>query len=462
MIKLPEAYIASMKEQLKDQYAAYERSFDFPVHNGLRINTSKLSSEDYDKINPWTLKKIPWLSEDCFYYEDGCSPAKHPHYYAGLYYLQEPSAMTPAHVLPVKTNDHVLDLCAAPGGKATQLGARLDGTGFILANDISNSRAKALLKNLELQGISNIFVTSENPQKLCNVYQSYFDKILLDAPCSGEGMFRKEPKMAVHWEMEGPAEYAVRQKELILQAWEMLKPGGMLLYSTCTFSAMENEEVIAWLLDSCSDAGLCEIDAYSGFSNGISDEAHPELKKCVHIYPHRMDGEGHFLALLRKEVSEIEKVNLDNTIINAKKIKQKIPKEADEFIKLVSLDFSSGFLYLLENQLYFLRNDMEIKKGIRYLRTGLFLGTCEKKRFEPSQALAMALKADEYPACVHLSSDDERVIRYLKGETIDLTGLSVSEDFAWQLVCVDGFPLGWGKRQNGSLKNKYYPGWRWQ
>lgn len=461
MIKLPEAYIASMKEQLKDEYPAYEKSFDHSVHNGLRINTAKLSSEDYLEMNPWKLKNIPWLSEECFYYEDGCSPAKHPHYYAGLYYLQEPSAMTPACVLPVTPGDHVLDLCAAPGGKATQIGARLQGQGFILANDISNSRAKALLKNLELQGISNIFVTSENPKKLCNVYHSYFDKILLDAPCSGEGMFRKEPKMAVHWEQEGPLEYAVRQKELILQAWEMLKPGGMLLYSTCTFSVKENEEVIAFLLDFNDDACVCEIADYPGYAAGIGDEKHPELKRCVHIYPQRMEGEGHFVALLQKvsskdeidHASQKQKITCKNS---------KIPVEAETFLENLSLNFENGYLYLLENQLYFLQKDMEIKKGVRYLRTGLLLGTCEKKRFEPSQALAMSLSMKDYPACINLSCNDERVVRYLKGETIDLNGLEVSASFSWQLICVDGFPLGWGKRQNGSLKNKYYPGWRWQ
>ncbi|MDD3277475.1 MAG: RsmB/NOP family class I SAM-dependent RNA methyltransferase [Lachnospiraceae bacterium] len=459
-MKLSEEYKASMKEQLKEEYQAYEQSFAHPVHNGLRVNEAKLSSMEYRKISPWQFREIPWLDQEGYYYEDGCSPAKHPHYYAGLYYLQEPSAMTPAHILPVVPGDHVLDLCAAPGGKATQLGAKLHGQGFLLANDISNSRAKALLKNLELQGISNIFVTSEKPQKLCKTYESFFDKILLDAPCSGEGMFRKDPKMAAHWEQEGPEAYALRQKELLFEAWDMLKPGGMLLYSTCTFSVKENEEVIAALLEKQSDAVICIIPEYEGFAPGIAEQSHPELTRCVHIYPHRMEGEGHFLCMLKKQESTETRKHYETEANKPGSLT--LPPEAKEFLSEVSMDFSEGYYYLLDQQLYFLKNDMKPQKGIRYLRTGLLLGKCEKKRFEPSQALAMALQSREYPACIRLKSEDERVVRYLKGETIDLGGVELLTGHTWQLVCVDGYPLGWGKLQNGCLKNKYYPGWRWQ
>lgn len=455
MAKLSAKYLHAMEEQLGEEYDAFVQSFAQPVQSALRINSTKISAEDYSKISPWKLDSMPWVTNG-FYYEDASAPAKHPHYYAGLYYLQEPSAMTPASRLPVEPGDRVLDLCAAPGGKATELGARLQGRGFLLANDISNSRAKALLKNLELSGIHNIFVTSESPEKLCNYYQAYFDKILLDAPCSGEGMFRKEPKMAEYWKEHGPDYYAPIQQQLTDQAVEMLRPGGMLLYSTCTFSVLENEEVIDRILENHPEMELVEIQPYyEGFAPGIPLNGRERLSKCVHIYPHRMKGEGHFLALLRK-----------NGIAEERETKRKdsipLPEEAKEFLSHCSWDFSQGYLYQQKDQLYYMNQDMIPQKGLRYLRTGLLLGTLAKKRFEPSQALAMALKAEQFDSVIALSSEDDRAVRYLKGETLDISDLHPGRESGWQLVAVDGFPLGWGKKTGSQLKNKYYAGWRWQ
>lgn len=233
-MKLPENYLAAMKELLGEEYEAYLASFEEPKSLGLRVNTRKISVEDFLKLTPFHLTPVPW-TENGFYYEEGEAVTRHPHYYAGLYYIQEPSAMIPASRLPIEPGDRVLDLCAAPGGKATELGARLMGTGVLLANDISNSRAKGLLKNLELFGIGNMFVTSETPEKLCRFYEGCFDKILIDAPCSGEGMFRRDPSMVKSWEEHGPAYYAQLQREILESAVRLLAPGGKLLYSTCTF-----------------------------------------------------------------------------------------------------------------------------------------------------------------------------------------------------------------------------------
>lgn len=455
MEKLPAEFLSAMKKQLGEEYDAFTQSFAQPVQNALRINTAKIQVQDYGRINPWKLNSVPWVTNG-FYYEDACAPAKHPHYYAGLYYLQEPSAMTPAGRLPIEPGDKVLDLCAAPGGKATELGAKLKGRGFLLANDISNSRAKALLKNLELAGIPNIFVTSEAPEKLCGYYQEYFDKILLDAPCSGEGMFRKEPKMAEHWREHGPKFYEPIQQQLLELAAGMLKTGGMLLYSTCTFSVMENEQVIGHMLENHPEMELVDIHPYyEGFTPGISLDGREELRKCVHIYPHRMNGEGHFLALVRKN-GEVLKGDVKPPKGSP------MPIEAMEFLKHCSWDFSKGYLYQQKDQLYYLNEDMVPQKGIRYLRTGLLLGSLAKKRFEPSQALAMALHAGQFDSVIDLTSQDDRAVRYLKGETLDLSGLSPARESGWQLVCVDGFPLGWGKKNGSQLKNKYYAGWRWQ
>ena len=297
MITLPEAFEQEMKQLLgEEEYEAYRKTFDEAVHRGLRVNNGKISTEEFLRRTDIPLKKVPWIPNGFYYDEESCNPAKDADYYAGLYYLQEPSAMTPASRLPIEPDDRVLDLCAAPGGKATELGSRIGEGGMLLANDISNSRAKALLRNLEIQGVGRLLVTSEDPEKLVTLYPAFFDKILLDAPCSGEGMFRKESSMLRYYSENGPEHYVPIQKKLIEQAYQMLAEGGELLYSTCTFSVKENEEVIAGLLDAHPDMEVQEITpGYEGFAPGVSVNGR-DLSRCVHIFPQRMEGEGHFVA----------------------------------------------------------------------------------------------------------------------------------------------------------------------
>ena len=233
--QLPQEFLERMEHMLGEEYPAFLQSYEEPRKFGLRVNTMKISVEEFQRLAPFHLTPIPWIPNG-FYYEREDDPARHPFYYAGLYYLQEPSAMTPASILPVMQGEHVLDLCAAPGGKATALGAKLAGEGLLVANDISASRAKALLKNLEIFGIRNSFVTNAYPAKLAEQFAGAFDKILVDAPCSGEGMFRKDLANARVWSLEKVKECAKTQHEIIRQAVSMLRPGGLLLYSTCTFS----------------------------------------------------------------------------------------------------------------------------------------------------------------------------------------------------------------------------------
>lgn len=444
---LPVKFQEEMKRLLGEEYEAFIESYQKEPHNGLRWNRKKVADENVLSQLPFKMEQIPWI-DNGYTYEEG-TPAKDPYYYAGLYYLQEPSAMTPANRLAPEPGDYVLDLCAAPGGKATELGARLEGKGLLVANDISNSRAKALLKNLELMGIPNIYVTSETPERLASYLPEFFDKILVDAPCSGEGMFRKEPRMIHDWEEQGPEYYSEIQREIILQAADMLRPGGKLLYSTCTFSELENEGTIQWLLEQRPQMRLISCEGYEGFSQGRQG-----LTECVRIFPHHMEGEGHFLALLRKE-GEAEKRRI------AKKKNCKIPAEAQEFLKEWNLDQKDWHYYLRDERLYALGKEDGMPENLRYLRTGLYLGECKKKRFEPSQALAMALDGKGKHR-ISFSRADERVIRYLKGETLDVSDLNLKGEKGWQLVCVDEYPLGWGKLAGVSLKNKYYAGWRWQ
>ena len=445
---LPKRFLEQMQKLLGTQYESYIKSLTQPAACGLRVNTLKLSPEEFRSRTTMPVEPVPWIS-DGFFYEESEQPSKDPYYAAGLYYLQEPSAMTPADRLPVEPGDRVLDLCAAPGGKATKLGVRLQGKGILFANDISSSRAKALLKNLELFGIRNICVMSEDPAKLLAIYPEYFDKILIDAPCSGEGMFRKASRMTADWERRGPGEYAVIQRELLGQAYQMLKPGGMMLYSTCTFSKEENENKVEWLLREFPDLELAQIAPYEGFSEGCGD-----LLPCVRIFPHRMRGEGHFLALLKKqgELSENSPGKAGTCIL---------PKEAEAFFQDVSEECLEDMeLRVIGERLYALSRGCELEPSIRYLRTGWYLGDIKKGRFEPSQAFAMGIKPSMYRRVLSLPHDDYRIIKYLKGETLDVAGLACES--GWHLVCVDEFPLGWSKIQKNTLKNKYYSGWRWQ
>lgn len=309
------AFLARMQEMLSAQeYTAFLESFNAPRTYGLRVNTSKISCEEFQKLCPFPVKPIPWIPNGYFYDED-TRPSRCAYYQAGLYYLQEPSAMTPASRIPIEPGDKVLDLCAAPGGKATAAGAALQGQGLLVANDISTSRARALLRNLELFGIPNIFVANETPTKLTKTFPEFFDKIILDAPCSGEGMFRKEEALAKDWTPEKSRELSEIQKELVLQAADMLRPGGLLLYSTCTFAPVEDEQTVAYLLENRPDMELAEMENYEGFSQGVPEwgNGNPELTKCIRIFPHKMNGEGHFLALFHKKGQSIQESSRPHT-----------------------------------------------------------------------------------------------------------------------------------------------------
>lgn len=463
---LPEEFEDEMRRLLGDEYEGYLACYEEPRYYGLRVNTKKISVEEFVRICPFEIRPVPWIENGFYYDGEKVSPAKHPYYYAGLYYLQEPSAMTPANRLPIEPGDKVLDICAAPGGKATELGARLGGQGVLAANDISSSRAKGLLKNIELFGIGNVLVLSEEPGRLAEYFPEYFDKILIDAPCSGEGMFRKDKKMVKAWEEHGPEFFSKLQRNIILQAAKMLRPGGYLLYSTCTFNGLENEGTVGYLMEKYPEFTIEEMEAFDGFSSGrpeeFPDRMLMDLKKTVRIFPHKMSGEGHFIALLKKGTG-----GRKEAFSPGKRGKVKLPEELDEFLKEIDWRVAGGKLddcriELRGERVYYMPEGLPPLTGVRFLRTGLLLGELKKNRFEPSQALAMCLKAEAYPKVIALSPEDGRVIRYLRGETLDVEEMTDARAKGWYLVCVDKYPLGWGKVSGGMLKNKYLPGWRWQ
>lgn len=470
MADLPQSFLDSMKEILGEDYEAFLAGFDGQRQYGLRVNTLKMNLEEFERIAPFHLKKVPWISNG-YFYEAEDVPAKHPFYSAGLYYLQEPSAMTPASRLKVQPGERVLDLCAAPGGKATELGAALQGEGLLVANDINTARARALLRNLELFGISNSFVTNEPPHVLAERFPEFFHKIMVDAPCSGEGMFRKNPAVVDSWQEKGPEYFSKLQREIIVQAADMLLPGGMMFYSTCTFSPLENEKTITHLLEERPDMEVIPMEDYEGFAEGLTSyrgEVFDEsCKLCRRIWPHKMSGEGHFMALLHKKngvQQQVQQTVSQSSIWweKCKGLNKEQKAAAEDFFSHVNIAYDEKRIDVRGDNLYYLPAPKYDGRGLHFLRNGLFMGEFKKKRFEPSQPFALALHAQDFDQVLDFPADDERLSRYLRGETLDVSDLLAGEKKrkGWQLVMAAGYPLGFGKLVNNNLKNKYPAGWR--
>lgn len=487
---LPKKFEDRMKELLGDEFDVFLSSYNDKYKTGLRVNRLKLTGKDFEAISPYSIKPVPWTTNG-FYYDGDNQPAKHPYYHAGLYYIQEPSAMLPAELLQVEPGDKVLDVCAAPGGKSTELAAKLGGTGVMVSNDISNSRAKALLKNIEMYGIKNAVVISEDPANLVKYFPGYFDKILVDAPCSGEGMFRKDPSIIKNWEQLGVEYYNNLQKNIILYAADMLKPGGYMVYSTCTFSPEENEATIRYLLENREGFTVEPVKRVEGLGYGQPEWINSDdeqLRNCIRVWPHKVEGEGHFAVLLKKR-ADVE----SSSYAGYPYKKVKLTDEAKDFLEQIDMDFDPNLFEIRDERLYYLPKGLPNMKGLRILRQGLYLGDMKKNRFEPSQALANALKIVDYTNILNIFSDGIDAVKYLKCETLDISENYItcknSEEYdiliaakksgkedmkscsgillerkkknTWFLVCVDGYPLGWAKCSNNGMKNKYFAGWRW-
>lgn len=416
--------------------------------SGLRINSLKVDLQTWNEISPFEMQQVPW-SGCGFYIKDDVRPGIHPYYHAGLYYIQEPSAMFPAEVLNAEPGDRVLDLCAAPGGKTVALAASMKNQGFLLSNDINPKRVKALVKNIELCGIANTVVANETPEKLSAVYTEFFNKILLDVPCSGEGMFRKDPEAAKSWSRYKSEELQGLQREIFDHAYRMLSPGGKLVYSTCTFSPEENEKNIAYFLKTYPDLHLIDIPKKYGIESGRPDwaDGNTELLKTARLWPHRLNGEGHFVALFGKDG--------EFTPSDAESESDEPPKSFIEFCDRMLLNFPQGIYHVEGRHVNILPQSFEYGKNLRLIKTGLYAGEEVHGKFEPSQAFAMAMDWDSVKIKKGFSVDDPDLIRYLKGETLFLEG-----EKGYILLGVENYPAGWGKIDGNRLKNLYPKGWR--
>lgn len=454
---LPQEFQNRMQEMLGNEYEAFLKGYDKPRFHALRRNPLKIEEREFlDKI-PYELTPVPW-AEHGFYYKHEDQPGKHPFHEAGIYYIQEPSAMSVVEYLEVKPGEQVLDLCAAPGGKTTQIAGFMNGEGLLVCNEIHSQRAKILSENIERLGVKNALVTNETPQRLSAVFPGFFDKILVDAPCSGEGMFRKNEEALVEWSLENVQMCADRQDEILEEVAKMLRPGGRICYSTCTFAPAENEDCMARFLENHPEFHLIEVEKKGNMSAGRPEYANcpvEGLEKTIRLWPHKLDGEGHFIAVLEKDgILETEYKPI-STNGNEKAVKEKECQEYLEFEK-VFLNIKVGKeLFLFGEQLYAMPENMPGLKGLKVVRPGLHLGTLKKKRFEPSHALALALKPEEAVNTWDLKADSLEIKQYLSGQTFHAEGSK-----GWYLITVEGYSIGWGKLVGGIMKNHYPKGLR--
>ena len=427
---LPQEFLNRIEKQLGEEYPAFLESLERPRAVALRFNPLK----GEQPVLPFVQASVPWEPMG-YYYDPDARPGLHPFHEAGVYYLQEASAMSAVALLDPQPGEKVLDLCAAPGGKTTQIAGRMAGEGFLLCNEFNPKRAKILSRNIERMGIANVLVTNEHPQRLAEKLPGFFDRVLIDAPCSGEGMFRKEEAAVTDWSVETVQMCARRQAEILSSGAELVRPGGRLVYSTCTFAPEENEETIAAFLESHPEFSLEKVDA-PWFT--------PAGEGQFRLWPHKLLGEGHFAAVLRKTGGE------EGDVPEFKG--QKLPKEWEKFAKEMKISLPAGKAVLFGSCLFWAPEEMPEIKGLKVLRPGLELGEVKKDRFEPAHALALWLRdcasAEDYPA------GSDAIRDYMAGQVIP------SESRGWCLVRTEGYSLGWGKGDGKVLKNHYPKGLR--
>ena len=427
---LPEAFLIRMKDQLGDEYPAFLETLERPRAVALRFNPLKGERAEL----PFLRDPVDWEPEG-FYYDPDARPGLHPYHEAGVYYLQEASAMSAVALLDPQPGERVCDLCAAPGGKTTQIAGRMMGEGFLLCNEINPKRAKILSRNIERMGVANSLVTNEHPATLADRFVGWFDRVLIDAPCSGEGMFRKEEAAVTDWSPETVAMCARRQAEILHSGAQMVRPGGRLVYSTCTFAPEEDEGAIAEFLCTHPDfvPEIVEAPWFEPVENG-----------GFRIWPHKVRGEGHFAAVLRRIGGE------EGEPVMA--AGEKVPRAWTDFAKEMEIDLPKGKLISFGQSLYWAPEELPDLRRLKVMRPGLELGELKKDRFEPAHALALWLRTAA-KTCV-LQADSQELASYMHGEALS------SDKRGWCLVMADRYSIGWAKGDGNWLKNHYPKGLR--
>lgn len=437
-----ELFLDRMKDLLQEEYSDFIESMNKPAIKGFYINP--LKKEVIQHLDTNYITPHPYIPRGYYYDYQQYPLGKHPYFNCGLYYIQEPSAMVVGNLLDIKEDDYILDMCAAPGGKTCQVASKLSNNGLMIANDIHAIRATILSENVERFGLHNTIVTNCDPVTLPNTFTSYFDKIILDAPCSGEGMFRKLQKAVDDWSLEKVTTCSKLQKQLLDSAHQMLKTEGILVYSTCTYSIEENEDNVRYCVQQLG-MELVQIEKQKGMSTGIG------IPEVVRLYPHKNTGEGQFIALLKKTKSDTKQ-----------KVKTVTSNITNEQRALVQTFYKQTlniplpkYLYNSNNHIYAIHPHFPQLKKVRILRNGLYLGECKKGRFEPSLSLALTLEKKDLLRYYDFKAEDPTITSYLKGET--LVG---NQDKGYGVIFVDGYPLSFYKESNKQVKNLYPKGLR--
>ena len=449
MINLPQEFESRMKNLLGEQYGDYLRALEQPAVKGFRVNTDKISLEDFEKINPFGNEKIPYV-ENGFYLE-ATKAGNHPYHHAGMIYIQEPGAMAPVECVDIDPDWCILDMCAAPGGKSTQAKLKLGEKGILVSNEIISSRCKILTGNIERLGFKNTVTTCMEPKKIAKTFPEAFDFIIVDAPCSGEGMFRKEEIAVSEWSTANVLMCAERQQSILSEAAKALKSGGTILYATCTFSLEENEMVVDTFLKNHPDFSLLPVKeaVKNATADGIKfDGCECEnITDCRRFYPHLSKGEGQFMAVLKN--------NGEATTRSPKRPqqKEKIEKLVFDFLDNCLSDYNKENVMMYNGNAVYFTPDFAVPKGAAF-SCGVTIGEIRKNYIQPHHQFFMAL-GKYFRRKIELSADSDNLKKYLHGEEIEVTC-----ENGWVVVTVDGCSVGGAKVVNGKAKNHYPKGLR--
>lgn len=448
MIKLPEEYIKRMKKLLGDAYDDYEKALSENPVKAFRVNTDKISLEAFEKICPFPKEKIPYVQNGYYYFYDKIG--NHPYHHAGMIYVQEPGAMAPAECIDIDPEWRVLDMCAAPGGKSTQIKNKLGEKGILVSNEIIPSRCKILTGNIERLGLKNTVTTCLDSKRIAELYPESFDLITVDAPCSGEGMFRKEEIAVSEWSEENVKKCAVRQREILDNAVKALKDGGYIIYATCTFSLEENEMVIDGFLSDHPEFELAEV------KKEVEESTLPGIFfdgcRCENInltrrfYPHISRGEGQFMAVLHNKYGK-------KTPRAEKKEKVKVDKTVYDFLDSVLTDYDKDKVTMYNGNPVYFTSDFTVKKGTAF-SCGVTIGEIKKNYIQPHHQFFMAM-GNLFKRKIELSAESEEIKKYLHGEEI-----TADCENGWAVVTTEDCTLGGVKVVNGKCKNHYPKGLR--
>lgn len=433
-------FLDRMKELLNDEYDDFIASLNQPPVKGFYLNP--LKKDVLNHLNQEHITPHPYIPRGYYFDYEKEPLGKSPYFMCGLYYIQEPSAMAVANTIQVNKDDYILDMCGAPGGKTCYLASQLNQDGLMIANDINKLRAHILASNIERFGLKNTIVTNVDPLRFS--LPGFFDKVILDAPCSGEGMFRKNDEAIETWSLQKVQEYAYIQRNLIDQAYKLLKKDGILVYSTCTYSVEENEAQVNYMVNELN-MEVIPIHQEPGMTESTL------CPGTVRMYPHHNRGEGQFIAVVKKTT--------DTLVEKPKILKPNITREQLKLVETFYHDHLNidvpPYLFQSQQHIYAIRPQFPDLNKIKVIKNGLYLGECKKGRFEPSLSLALTLEKKDVKRYYDFSKDSQEVQDYIKGLTLKGHG-----DKGYGVIFVDGYPLSFYKESNQQVKNLFPKGLR--